>query len=329
MQKRRLGQSEVEVSVIALGCWAFAGDLTWGPQERSASIATIHAALDCGINFLDVAEAYGDGLSEEIVGEALRGRRDQVVLASKVSAGHAARAEVKAACERSLRRLQTDYIDVYYIHWPNRQVGFEETYTALHQLKEEGKIRVIGCANFGCQDLTELLSYGRVETNQLPYSLLWRALEFGLQDLCVQQEVAITCYSPLMQGLLTGKYKTPAEVPAGRARTRLFSSKRPYSRHHEEGAEEEVFSILGEIAALCAKHGLDMATTSLAWLVAQKGVASVLAGARTPEQVRENARAAELKLSPEILAELSRITLPLRDKMGENLDMWQSDSRIR
>lgn len=330
MRFRQLGRSTLKVSVISMGCWALAGDSTWGPQEKSNSIATIHAALDAGINFFDTAEAYGNGYSEEVLGEALAGRRNQVIIASKVSAAHLQPQRLVAACEASLRRLRTDYLDVYYIHWPNHDIPLEDTMLAMERLQQQGKIRVPACSNFGVQDLTELLSTGhRVEANQLPYSLLWRAIEFEIRDLCEQEDIGITCYSPLAQGLLTGKFRSADEVPEGRARTRLFASTRPLARHTEPGAETEVFQTLARIRDICQQHNLDMTQTALVWLTEQAGVASVIVGARTPEQVKQNAMAGNLKLPQEVSTQLSEATAMLRDKLGPNPDMWESESRIR
>lgn len=329
MEKRRLGRSDLEVSVISLGCWVLGGDSTWGAQDEKDSIATVHAAMDAGINFFDTAEVYSDGRSEEILGKALAGRRDRAIVASKVSSSNLARQDLITACENSLRRLGTDYLDVYYIHWPSADVPIEESLRALEDLKTQGKIRVLACSNFGTEDLSDLLSKGRVEANQLAYNALFRAIEFEIQDICAENEIGITCYSPLAQGLLTGKFRTPDEVPAGRARTRHFSSTRPGTRHGEPGAEEEMVAALARISRICAQNGIEMGDAALAWLVAQKGVVSVIAGARTPEQALSNARAADVILSAQVLRELNDATEAVKAKLGPNPDMWQSESRIR
>jgi len=329
MEYRKLGRTDISVSTIALGCWALAGGPTWGPQDEADSIATVHTALEVGINFFDTAEAYGDGLSEEILGKALAGRRHEVVIATKLRTSSAAAQDVIKACEGSLKRLRTDYIDLYQIHWPNRSVPFSETMEALERLREQGKIRAIGVCNFGVQDLSDLLSVGRCETNQLAYSLLFRAIEYGIQQKCVENDIGILCYSPLAQGLLTGKFSSPDEVPEGRARTRHFSKDRPQTRHGEDGCEAETFEAIARIRAICDRIGQPMAQVSLAWLLYQPGVVSVLAGARRPEQVRQNAAAGSLKLSEEVVKELSEATEHLKQRLGPNADMWQSDSRMR
>ncbi len=331
MRKKRLGQSELEVSVVSMGCWPLAGDATWGPQDEALSIATVHTALDAGINFFDTAESYSAGRSEEILGKALAGRRHEAIIASKVSSSHLRPDDLKAACEGSLRRLGTDYLDVYYIHWPNPHVPIADTLGAMEELKQEGKIRVAACSNFGKRDLNALLAAGRVEANQLAYNLLFRAIEYEIQSVCAEHDIGITCYSPLAQGLLTGKFRTLDEVPEGRARTRHFSSARPGTRHGEPGAEVEVRAALARIRKVCDDAGVAMSQAALAWLLSREAVASVIVSARTPEQAIENAKAGSLQLHGDVLAELTAATEELKEKLGPNADMWESEanSRIR
>lgn len=329
MQLRRLGNSEIEVSAVGMGCWAIVGDSTWGSQDDSDTSEAIRAAMNAGINFFDTAEAYGDGYSEELLAKAFKGIRDRVVIASKASPNHHAPADLKKACEDSLRRLNTDYLDLYQLHWPSRAVGFEETWAMMEQLIGEGKVRVAGVSNFGAEDLSALLETGKPASNQLCYNLLFRAIEFEIQPLCVENEVSIICYSPIMQGLLTGKFASPDDVPEGRARTRHFSKDRPQSRHTEEGAEEETFAALDRIRDISRNIGAEMVDVALAWLLHRPAVATVISGIRNARQAAENARAATLDLDPRTVEELTRATEALKEKLGGNADMWQTQSRIR
>lgn len=313
---------------MGMGCWAIVGDSTWGPQDAAATEAAIKAALDAGVNFFDTAEAYGDGFSEEILGRMFAGMREEVIIASKASPSHHAPAALRASCEASLRRLRTDYLDLYQLHWPSREVPFADTWETLMALVQEGKVRAAGVSNFGRQDLTKLLACGVPASNQLCYNMLFRAIEFEIQPLCVEHGISILCYSPLMQGLLTGKFSHADEVPEGRARTRHFSKDRPQARHSEEGAEEETFTAIRRVRAISDRLGLPMADVALAWLLAQPAVATVIAGMRNAEQAKENARAADLELPADVVAELSEVTQALRDKLGPNADMWQTESRI-
>jgi myo-inositol catabolism protein IolS len=326
---RTLGKSDLLVSVVAMGCWALAGDATWGPQAEADSVATVHAALDAGVSLFDTAEGYGGGDSETMLGRALAGRRHEAVIATKVSRANLSAAEVQQACENSLRRLQTDYVDLYQIHWPSRTVPLAETLEALDRLREQGKVRAIGVCNFGVLDLSDLLAIGWAETNQLPYNLLWRAVEYEIRQKCVDEGIGILCYSALAQGLLTGKFSSPDEVPEGRARTRLFSVEWPQARHGEPGCEREVFAALEQIRYICTEIGQPMATVALAWLLHQPGVTSVIAGARRPDQIRQTVQAVDLALMPEILARLTEATEEVKHIIGPNPDMWQSVGRFR
>jgi len=329
MKYQKLGKTDIRVSRICLGCWAFAGDKAWGPQKDSDSVRTVHAAIEMGINFFDIAEIYGNGHSEEILGKALSGRREDVVIGTKVNPEHLSRPKLMRACEASLYRLRTDYIDLYHIHFANPEVSIIETLETLEKLQDEGKIRAIGVSNFGRQDLQELLTYGRVEVNQLPYSLLWRAIEYEILPICIQNDIAITCYSPLAQGLLTGKFHSPEEVPQGRARTRHFSGQRPLARHGEEGAESETFSTVEAIRSLSKQTSIPMAKMTLGWLLTRKSVTSVIVGARNPSQIRQNAQAADLELSPDVVSKLTNITEKLKKKLGSSADMYESQPKSR
>lgn len=329
MQYRDLGNSGLRVSSICMGCWAIVGDATWGPQDERDAVAAIHAALDAGINFFDSAEMYGSGYSEELLAKALKGRREQAVIATKVSSMKLKPEALREACNASLRRLQTDVIDLYQIHWPNWDLPIEEPLAALEDLKIAGKIRAYGVSNFGKRDLSDLLNKGRVESNQLPYSLLWRAIEHEVQPVCVEHNVSILTYCSLAQGLLTGKFKSADEVPEGRARTRHFSNDRPQARHGEPGCEAETFAAIEEVRRISESVGHTMSEVALAWLLAQPAVTSVIAGSRNAEQSRANARAAAVVLSEEVLTQLSQATDGVKQKLGTNPDAWQGVSRMR
>jgi aryl-alcohol dehydrogenase-like predicted oxidoreductase len=325
-----LGRTDIEVSVICMGCWAFAGGDYWGEQAESQSVAAVHAAMDRGVNFFDTAEGYGAGASEAVLGKALEGRRKDAVIASKVSGGHLAPQDVAEACERSLEQLRTDHIDLYQIHWASRKVPLAETLGALERLREAGKVRAIGVSNFGPGDMDDLAVAGRGESNQLPYSLLWRAIEFEILTKCVEQEVSVLSYSSLMQGLLAGRFEKVEDVPPHRTRTRHFkSANHELARHGESGCEAETFAAIGRIRDIAERAGHSMADVSIAWLLAQEGVTSVIAGMRTPEQAERNARAADVELAPEVVAELTSATEELKGILGSNADMWQAESRIK
>jgi myo-inositol catabolism protein IolS len=331
LNTRRLGRTDTWVPVIALGFWAVADASMWGPQDERDAIDAVHTALDLGMTLIDTAEAYGDGTSEELLGKALKGRRDEAFIASKVIPSDLAPDRLIASCEASLRRLDTDRIDLYQVHWPNHDIPIEDSLAAMEKLRDQGKIRFIGVSNFGPGDLNDLLAAGRAESNQVPYSLLFRAIEDQIVPLCIAHDIGILAYSPLLQGLLTGKFASVDEIPVERRRTRHFSTDQPMARHGEPGAEAEVFAALDAIRSVAESLDVTMAQLALAWVAHQPGVASVIAGARNPAQVRQNAAAADLRLSPQVVTALNRITEPVKARLGPNPDMWQAgdDSRYR
>lgn len=329
MQYTELGTDALRVSTYALGCWSFAGGQYWGDQDEQLSIDTVAAALDAGINFFDTAEGYGAGDSERVLGKALVGKRDRAIIATKVSANHLAAADIITACEGSLRNLQTDYLDLYLIHWPNWEVPLTESVAALEKLQQAGKIRAIGVCNFGVQDLSEILTLHPIVTDQLPYNLLWRVIEDKILPVCQNNRVGLMCYSPLAQGLLTGRYATPDDVPDGLARTRLYSGTRQYSVHGEAGAEPEVFAALAAIKRIAADLGEPMAAVALAWLRQQPGVATILVGARSPQELHLNLPALNLHLPPDVIQALNAATSAVKAKLGNNPDMWFVPSRMR
>ena len=329
MKYRRLGTSNIELSEIAMGCWALGGGYTWGAQDEKDSIETVRAAVDLGVNLFDTAEFYSDGYSEQVLGKALSGVREKVLVATKVWVDNMAADRLRIACEGSLKRLQTDYLDLYQIHWPSPEVPLEETLTAIEELKASGKIRYAGVCNFGVTDLSTALSNMPVVANQLSYSLLFRAIETDILPRCRQTGVGVLAYSALAQGLLTGKYRQLEEVDDERARIRLYSKDRSGTVHDEPGCEKEANEALEKIHTICADINQPMANVALAWVLKQPGIASVLAGARHPEQIAANVKAAELNLAEDVIGALQAATEKVKSKLGPNADPWRTASRIR
>jgi len=314
---------------LALGAWAMAGGPLWGPQDETDSIATIHAALDAGVTLIDTAPGYGAGLSEEIVGRGLTGHRDRALIATKVGAGDLTPGGVIASCEASLRRLRTDRIDLLQIHWFREGAALEEVVAAMERLRSSGKVRALGVSNFGPETLDRLgaAASGWI-TNQLAYNLLWRAIEFEIMAACRRSNLGVLCYSPLQQGLLTGRFDRADDVPEGRNRTRHFRDDRQSPGHGESGHESLTFATIARLRAIADGVGQPLAKVALAWLLHQPGVTSVIFGARTPEQVAANVAAAQLSLSPDTLAALGHATDDLKHALGPNADLWEGVTRI-
>ena len=330
MQYIKLGSTDLRVSRIAFGCMSTVPNPTYDGVEDDQGIATIRASLDHGINFFDTAPAYGNGASEDLLGRALEGVRDQAVIADKISSQTLSAQEVREECEKSLKLLRTDRIDLYQIHWPRRQVPLDETLKAMEELVKSGKVRALGVCNFGELDLKDALDVGpTLATNQIVYSLLSRAVEYEVADTCDRHDIGMLCYSPIAQGLLAGKYHSADEVPDERARTRMFSKDRPQSRHDEAGCEAQAFEAIAKIRKISERLGHSMADVSLAWLLHQKAVACVLAGASRQDQVARNAAAADIQLSAQDLADLDAATRDVKDAMGPTIDMWATPARTR
>lgn len=317
MQTRELGTSGIQITPILTGTWQ-AGKSMWVGIEDADTIKAIRTAYEAGITTVDTAEVYGRGHSERVVAEALGDVRDRVVYATKVFANHLKYQQVIEACEGSLRNLKTDYIDLYQIHWPSGSfktevVPIAETMDALNHLKEQGKIRAIGVSNFSRAQLEEASQYGRIDSLQPPYSLFWRYVEQDAQPYCVEHNITILAYSPLAQGLLTGKFGPDHKFEQGdnRADNKLFQGEN-YTRAQEA---------LAKLRPIADRHQTNLANLALAWLIAQPQTCAIT-GVRHAEQASDNARAAEVRLSPEDLAEIDAIGRIVTDHLDRNPVMW-------
>lgn len=317
MEKRRLGTSEVQISPILMGTWQ-AGKRGWTGIEDSDSIQAIRAAVDAGITTIDTAEVYGDGHSERVVAQAVADIRERVEYATKVFANHLRYDEVIAACDRSLQNLQTDYIDLYQIHWPSGSFGSDfvpigETMEALNTLKKQGKIRAIGVSNFSKSQLEEACQYGRIDSLQPPYSLFWRYVETDAMPYCIENNISILAYSPLAQGLLTGKFAPGHKFDAGdnRSQNKLFQGEN-FSR---------AYTAVDKLRPIAAKYNCTLAQLALAWLIAQPNTQAI-AGARYAEQAISNAGAASIHLDPADLAQIDIIGRSVTDYLDTNPVMW-------
>ena len=313
MEYQKLGSSDVAVSRITFGSWA-AGGWMWGGTEQNDAVGAIHAAYDAGVTSIDTAPIYGMGLSEQIVGDAIKSLpRDKVQILTKFgmrwdlaqgdfamrtkdNQGHdldvykyASRDSIIKECEDSLRRLGTDYIDLYQQHWPDITTPIAETMEAVARLIEQGKVRAAGVSNYSVAQLAEAGQTGGVVSNQVPYSMLRRDIEQDLVPYCQQHGQAILVYSPLQLGLLTGKIKPgqPFDASDLRSTNRLFQPEKV----------QQVNSFLAKIRPLAESKSATLGQLVLAWTLAQPGITVALVGARNPEQAVQNARAMDVKLS--------------------------------
>ncbi|WP_026736685.1 aldo/keto reductase [Fischerella sp. PCC 9605] len=318
MEKRRLSKSDVKTTPILMGTWQ-AGKKAWVGIEDTESIKAIRAAFEAGITTIDTDEVYGDGHSERIVAEALSDVRDRVEYATKVFANHLKYDQVIEACDRSLKNLKTDYIDLYQIHWPSGAfnseiVPIEETMNALNHLKQQGKIRAIGVSNFSRTQLEEAAKYGRIDSLQPPYSLFWRQVEKDTMPYCIENNISILAYSPLAQGLLTGKFPPDHKFDPqdNRAKNILFQGEN-FVRAQQA---------LEKLRPIAARHQCSLAQLALAWLIAQPQTQAI-AGARHPQQATDNAQAAAIQLSQAELQEIDAIGRIVTDHLDDSSSvMW-------
>ncbi len=330
IERRRCGNSGITLPVLGIGTWSYGGGDYWGSQDQKDVDAIVGRALDLGANYFDTAEAYNDGRSEESLGIALKGRRQNAIIGTKVLPNHTEPSTLRQHCEASLRRLQSETIDIYLVHWPIVDHSVDLAFTTLASLQAEGKIRSIGVSNFGSRQLNQALATGcRIDLNQYCYNLLSRAIELELMPACSRLGMGILAYMPLLQGLLTGKYASAGEVPAPRRRTRHFRGDRPGSRHGGPGAEEETFAAVNAIRAIAGELGVPMAQLALAWILSRPEITCVLAGIRTIGQLEEAVAGVALQLSPDVIARLDQATDPFLQLLGPSPDYYQGNDQSR
>ncbi|MCM8769624.1 MAG: aldo/keto reductase [Candidatus Omnitrophica bacterium] len=325
MRYRKLGNSDLLASKVAFGAWAIGG-WTWGGSDEAEAIRAIHAAIDAGINFFDTAPVYGFGRSEEILGKALKGKREKVIIATKCGlvwdkkAGefhfrsteetitdsgrleiykYLAPESLRLEVEKSLQRLQTDYIDLYQTHWPDNTTPIEETMAELVRLKKEGKIRAIGASNVSVEQLEKYQAIGRLDTDQEKFSLIDRQKLTTNIPWCHKHQVSFLAYSPLAQGLLTGKINLDREFPPSDLR-----SKKPRFVLENRAF---IMSFLGDIQPIAERRNITLGQLAIAWVLNQGEHIHALVGARNVKQVQENAAAGEIVLSTEEVGFISKM----------------------
>lgn len=319
MMQREIGSSGLRASAIGLGTWAIGGWM-WGGTDEQQSIAAIQASIDEGVSLIDTAPAYGQGRAEEIVGQAIKGRRDKVVLATKCGlVWHTTKGthffdydgkpvhrylganSIVHEVEQSLKRLGTDHIDLYITHWQDRTTPISETMEALQKLKEQGKIRAIGASNVSPDELEAYLAAGGPDALQEEYSMIKREIETTLLPACRQHNIAMLSYSSLALGLLSGRIG-PDRVFKG-------DDLRRENPRFSLANRQKVEALMRDIAPVVEAHGATPAQVVIAWTLQQPGITFALCGARNPAQARENAAAGCLRLAP---AEVDSISAAAR-----------------
>jgi aryl-alcohol dehydrogenase-like predicted oxidoreductase len=327
MQYNQLGDSGVKVSAITFGAWAIGGWM-WGGADKKDALEAIDTSLDLGISSIDTAPIYGFGLSEEIVGEALRGKRHRAQILTKYGMRwegnkgqfgfksqfndgtpvdiykYAGKESVIKECEDSLRRLRTDYIDLYQIHWPDSTTPIEETMEAIHQLLKAGKIRASGVCNYSAEQMKVAEKVVKQVTNQVPYSMVERNIEKDVTPYCVETGKGILAYSPLQRGLLTGKITDNYHFEK--------DDHRPNTPFFKPENRRKVNSMLDQVRPIAEQHGATLAQVVINWTIQQPAVVAALVGARDGKQVRENAKALHFMLNKDEVAQINGLLRELK-----------------
>ena len=335
MEQMTLAHTDIRISRLTVGCWSFGGEAGsyWGAQSQQAVHELVAEALDSGINTFDTAFGYNDGRSEQSLGEALKGRRQEAVIINKIPLQTTEQLPgYRQAVEDCLKRLQTDQLDLLLIHWPTRDLTLlRANLAALQSVKESGLVRAVGVSNFGPGALQVARDMGvPVALNEIAYNLMTRGIEAEVLPICRKNQIGIAAYMPLMQGILAGKYESLADIPPQRRRSIQFDSRiNPESRHGGTGAETEVLILLEAIRQISAASGIPQSILATAWILARPGVSTVVAGCRSVDQLRENAQAVETRLPADVLAALDQASQPLLEKMTGELDLWQSGAASR
>lgn len=302
MQYRKIGKTKVECSCVGLGTWELAGNV-WGKVTKEDAVKTIRAAVDSGINLVDTAASYGDGRSEEIVGEALDGIRGKVVLATKGGAHFNPQKNamdrdlspeaIRKDVEDSLRRLKTDYVDIFFFHYPDADHPIAESIGEMEKLRKEGKIRLIGLSNYSKEELLEAVKYGTIDCAQFRYSMLTRENE-ELLAACSRHQIGVLSYASLAGGMLTGRYKTEPQFPEGDRRTFFY----PFLKEPEFSRCRRLVDAVERVAG---EKGISVSDAAIQWVLAQPGMTSALVGTKNPERASQNAKAFDKQLAPEEL----------------------------
>ncbi|MCX7875844.1 MAG: aldo/keto reductase [Melioribacteraceae bacterium] len=309
MEKRKLGKNGPELSVIGFGAWAIGGpwEWGWGKVDDDESIRAINVALDNGINWIDTAAAYGFGHSEEVVAKAVEGKRDKVFIATKCGlindgSGHAIinnKPEIiRKEIEESLKRLKTDYVDLYQIHWPDPETPIEDSWEEMIKIRDEGKAKFIGVCNFDVSLLEKCSSISQVQSLQPPYSMIRREYEKEVLPYCYKNEIGVVAYSPMQAGLLTGKFDISKIQP---------DDWRNKGNYFKEPLLSKALNVVEKLKPIAAKQNMTVGQMAIAWVLKNPSMTSAIVGARNEKQVLENIKAVEYIMNDDEYNEIEKI----------------------
>jgi aryl-alcohol dehydrogenase-like predicted oxidoreductase len=327
MEYRTLGQSDIKVSELAFGAWAIGGWL-WGGADSKDAIKAIKTAADNGMTTIDTAAVYGFGLSEELIGKAIKGKRDRVQILTKFGLvwnekkgkyffasqdndgkdvslySYSSKERVISDCEQSLKRLGTDYIDLYQIHWPDSTTPVSETMEALQILVEKGKIRAGAVCNYSVELMTEAEKTFTIASNQVPYSMVNRGIEKEIVPHCISKNIGILAYSPLQRGLLTGKIKQGHKFGDG--------DSRPTTVYYKEPNLSRILQLTDDLKEIANELKVTLSQLVLNWTIRQPGITCALVGARNAAQVLDNVKAVDFRLTKEEINRINELLSSLK-----------------
>ena len=313
MKYTKLGRTGIEISTITFGCWEMGGAM-WEFTDDNNNINAVHKAMELGITSFDTAEGYGNGHSEEVLGKALAGKRKDVFLATKVQNRKLRPDNLREALADSLKRLQTDYLDLYYIHWPSFEIPLEDTIGELVRMKEKGLIRAIGVSNFRADRLCRAMELGGIDAIQTEYSLLHRGVEAEALPWCIKNNVAVMSYSSIAKGILAGVFHIIGRELSEddfRAPRRLFT---------KEDMEKEI-PIVNLVKKIADARGVSMSQVAIAWLLQKEGMTSAIVGTQNEKHLLDNVKASDLTLTAAEEAELDRVSEEVLMQIDGSLGM--------
>lgn len=299
---------------LGMGCWVFGPD-QWSGQAKADLMAAMGTALELGMTHFDTASGYGDGRSEEVVGQFLVGRRERVFLATKADIDQMKARLMLEQVNESLARLQTEVIDLYYIHWPRQGKDLRPLMEGLELARQQGKIRAIGVSNFSVEQMDQVSEVGTIDAHQLGYNLFWRTAEREVIPYCRRHQIAIITYSSIAQGILTGKFPRDLQLQAGDQRSGIL--------FFEAGVWPHIYAAVEQLKALAQEVNRPLAHLAIRWVLRQEGITTALVGARTAQQVEQNIQAMKGDIPSEIFERMTKISDQVSQKIPAVGNMYR------
>ncbi|MCK5811406.1 MAG: aldo/keto reductase [Clostridiales bacterium] len=319
MKYIKLGNSDIKVSTITFGTWAMGAGKEWGKSlEDSEYIKTLNTAYDNGITFFDTANGYGGGHSEEVLGKAFKSKREKIIISTKSGSPSLIENNAEKTVDDCLRRLQTDYIDVFLIHWPNVAIDVRKNMEQLNKLKEKGKIRSIGVSNFTIKHIKRAITEGQIDVFQPCYSLYWRKIENGLLDYCKDNNIGVMTYSSIASGLLTGKFTKDWVFDDTDMRKNKIAL-------YKKEVFEKAIDTNELLKKYADKYQKTLAQIAINWVINKEGITTAIVGAKKSSQVIDNVKATDFIMEKSDYDAIGKIAMSVYDMVNDWDTMYQKD----